>query len=203
MRPLCLIASILTYLSAAGHALAEEPFFRDYGYEREAYGNHPLQVFRSTDLTVPRLNILKSSATCDDSLYTFLSPRGHATAEPLATIYDHGGHLVWASSWEGQQLYNFLAQEYKGEKYLTFWAGNDAVGGHGAGVYYMVGKVRNDDRSWLFFPSSLVADRRHSSIGITAHTRRYRQPTVLTEICMTLGLRRLALPYWSFTKSLT
>ncbi|KAI7711914.1 hypothetical protein KC353_g8643, partial [Hortaea werneckii] len=32
---------------------------------------------------------------------------------------------------------NFAVQEYKGEPYLTFWAGNDAVGGHGAGTYYM------------------------------------------------------------------
>jgi hypothetical protein len=35
-------------------------------------------------------------------------------------------------------MYNLQAQEYKGNKYITFWAGNDAVGGHGAGKYYMV-----------------------------------------------------------------
>lgn len=31
-----------------------------------------------------------------------------------------------------------MVQEYRGEPYLTFWAGNDAVGGHGVGTYYMV-----------------------------------------------------------------
>jgi hypothetical protein len=139
MRPSCLVTSIFTFITAARLALGEEAsFFHDYGYDREAYGRHPLQVFRSTDTTVPRFNILRSSHTCDNSLYTFLTPRGSATSEPLATIYDHDGHLVWASGWNGQQLYNLLVQEYKGEKYLTFWAGDDSVGGHGAGVYYMV-----------------------------------------------------------------
>jgi hypothetical protein len=153
MRSSCLVASFLTYVIAAGHALAEEAsFFHDYGYEREAYGRNPLQVFRSTGATAPRFNILKSSPTCDNSLYTFLTPRGSATSEPLATIYNHDGHLVWASSWKGQQLYNLLVQEYKGEKYLTFWAGDDSVGGHGAGVYYMVSDTRIDmERSCFFF----------------------------------------------------
>lgn len=31
-----------------------------------------------------------------------------------------------------------MVQKYKDSNYLTFWAGNDAVGGHGAGAYYMV-----------------------------------------------------------------
>jgi hypothetical protein len=46
--------------------------------------------------------------------------------------------LVWTSGWDKKQIYNLMAQEYKGHKYITFWAGNDAVGGHGAGSYYMV-----------------------------------------------------------------
>jgi hypothetical protein len=133
----------LACITAAGHALAEEaPFFHDYGYDREAYGTHPIQVFRSTGVTAPRFNILKSSTDCDKSLYTFLTPRGSATSEPLATIYDHAGHLVWVTGWNGQQLYNLLVQEYQGNKYLTFWAGDDSVGGHGAGVYYMVSESK-------------------------------------------------------------
>ena len=159
MRSSWLITSILTYISAAGHALAEEgAFSHDYGYDREAYGNHPLQVFRSTDVTAPRFNFLKSSVTCDDKLYTFLTPRGGATPEPLATIYDHEGYLVWASDWKGQQLYNLLAQDYRGAKYLTFWAGDDSVGGHGAGVYYMVSEARRRGETLFLVPSKSSPD---------------------------------------------
>jgi len=141
MRSSCRVAALFCAIISPILVLAEAPaFINDYGYDREAHGRHPLQVFRSTDLVAPRFNILKSSPSCDDSLYTFLTPRGPSTNEPLAAAYDHEGHLVWATPWQKQQLYNLMVQEYKGEKYLTFWAGNDAVGGHGAGFYYMVCK---------------------------------------------------------------
>lgn len=111
----------------------------DFGYERNGYGPHPLTVFKSaTQLEVPKLDVLQSSKACDSSLYTLLTPRGGATHEPQATILDSNGDLIWTSGWNGQQLYNLMVQEYKGEKYLTFWAGNDAVGGHGAGTIIMV-----------------------------------------------------------------
>ncbi|KAK6956165.1 hypothetical protein Daesc_001438 [Daldinia eschscholtzii] len=107
----------------------------DFGYERNAYGPHPLVVFKSaTQLEVPKLDVLQSSKSCESSLYTLLTPRGGATHEPQATILDSNGDLIWTSGWNGQQLYNLMVQEYKGEKYLTFWAGDDAVGGHGAEV---------------------------------------------------------------------
>lgn len=34
-----------------------------------------------------------------------------------------------------------MAQMWKGEQYLFFWAGEDSVGGHGAGHYYMVSQA--------------------------------------------------------------
>jgi hypothetical protein len=52
------------------------------------------------------------------------------------TLYS--GDFIWASQHHYGQVYNFQVQQYKGEPYLTFWAGNDAVDGHGAGHYYMV-----------------------------------------------------------------
>ncbi|KAI1650984.1 ASST-domain-containing protein [Daldinia loculata] len=114
----------------------------DFGYERNGYGPHPLTVFKSaTQLEVPKLDVLQSSKACDSSLYTLLTPRGGATHEPQATILDSNGDLIWTSGWNGQQLYNLMVQEYKGEKYLTFWAGNDAVGGHGAGTIIMLDKT--------------------------------------------------------------
>ncbi|KAI1804013.1 ASST-domain-containing protein [Daldinia bambusicola] len=111
----------------------------DFGYEKSAYGPHPLTVFKSAaQLEVPKLDVLQSSKSCQSSLYTFLTPRGRATHEAQATILDSNGDLIWTSGWNGQQLYNLMVQEYKGEKYLTFWAGDDTVGGHGAGTIIML-----------------------------------------------------------------
>lgn len=114
----------------------------DFGYEHDAYGSHPLTVFKSAaELEVPKLDVLLSSKLCESSLFTLLTPRGGATRQPQATILDNNGDLVWTSPWRGQQLYNLMVQEYRGEKYLTFWAGNDAVGGHGAGTIIMLDKT--------------------------------------------------------------
>jgi hypothetical protein len=65
-----------------------------------------------------------------------LTPRG-GIAPPQATILDRSGHLIWSIGGY-DQIYNLMVQEYNGQNYLTFWAGNDAVGGHGTGFYYMV-----------------------------------------------------------------
>ncbi|OTA95894.1 hypothetical protein M434DRAFT_28390 [Hypoxylon sp. CO27-5] len=114
----------------------------DFGYEHNAYGSHPLTVFKSAaELEVPKLDILQYSKACESSLYTLMTPRGGATHEPQATILDSNGDLIWTSSWRGQQLYNLMVQEYRGEKYLTFWAGDDTVGGHGAGTIIMLDKT--------------------------------------------------------------
>lgn len=111
----------------------------DFGYEHNAYGAHPLTVFKSAEeLEVPKLDMVQSSRACESSLYTLFTPRGGATNEAQATIVDSNGDLIWTSGWHGQQIYNLMVQEYRGEKYLTFWGGNDAVGGHGAGTIFMV-----------------------------------------------------------------
>ncbi|KUJ17246.1 uncharacterized protein LY89DRAFT_782413 [Mollisia scopiformis] len=118
----------------------EDVFHNDEHFDAAEYGVYPVQKYRSTDLVSPHLNVLQSSSECAFDLYTFFTPRGPLTSEPNAVILDQGGHLVWTSSWEGQQIYNLMVQEYNGESYLTFWAGNDAVGGHGAGFYFMLDK---------------------------------------------------------------
>jgi hypothetical protein len=116
----------------------EEVYHNDPAFDAAEYGVYPVQRYRSTNLVAPRLNVLQSSPECDSSLYTLFTPRGPLTSEPQATILDQDGHLIWTTSWQGQQIYNLMVQEYQGKNYLTFWAGNDAVGGHGAGIYYMV-----------------------------------------------------------------
>ena len=114
------------------------PLVNDFGFDSEAYGFHPVQRFRTVGVEAPLLNILKSSPKCESSLYTMMSPRGGAVARTQVTILDNDGHLIWTTPWKDQQLYNLMVQEYRGEQYLTFWAGDDTVGGHGAGKAYMV-----------------------------------------------------------------
>ena len=50
----------------------------------------------------------------------------------------NSGSLVWGPDRHYGEVYNFQVQKYKGEDYLVFWAGDDSVGGHGEGKFYMV-----------------------------------------------------------------
>lgn len=59
-------------------------------------------------------------------------------------ILDIHGRAIWASTNSYGQVYNLQVQEFKGNQYLTFWAGNDAVGGHGVGEYYMLDQHYNE-----------------------------------------------------------
>ncbi|OAQ91350.1 arylsulfotransferase protein [Purpureocillium lilacinum] len=150
MQPSCSISSaaiaiqhLLLPLSLllTGCVSAEQPVFTDSAeFDNETFGKYPVQTFKSTPIVAPRPNFLLRDNRCESDLYTFLTPRGYVEAARNAqmTILDQGGHLVWTSGWEGKQIYNLMVQRYRGHNYLTFWAGNDAVGGHGAGTYYML-----------------------------------------------------------------
>jgi hypothetical protein len=113
------------------------PYVNDDGYDAGSYGAYPINTYMSTDIASPRLNILRKSEECRNDLYWVFSPRGRAVSQPSAMIMDSDGNLVWTKSGY-DQIYNLQVQTYRGEQYLTFWAGSDAVFGHGAGVYYMV-----------------------------------------------------------------
>ena len=119
-------------------ALADvAPFLNDPEFDNGAYGPYPVRTYMSTRIVSPRPSYLQSDPKCNNGQYTFLTPRGVRVPEPGAMILDSAGNLVW---WKGgyRQVYNLMVQEYRGEQYLTFWAGDDSVKGHGAGSYYMV-----------------------------------------------------------------
>jgi hypothetical protein len=124
--------------TAISKTLADtDPFFHNSEFDEGKYGPYPVKEYKSTDIVSPRPNVLQWDRECDNGQYTMWTPRGYKVAEAGAMILDSKGDLVW---WKGgyDQVYNMMAQDYNGQKYLTFWAGNDAVGGHGAGYYYMV-----------------------------------------------------------------
>ncbi|POR37738.1 Uncharacterized protein TPAR_02080 [Tolypocladium paradoxum] len=128
-------------LLLALQARAELPVFvASEAYDSGDFGRYPVQTFKSSPAIAPRPNLVRQDAACARNLKTFLTPRGYAepASRAQATILDDDGRLVWTSGWEDKQIYNLMVQTYRGQNYLTFWAGNDAVGGHGAGAYYML-----------------------------------------------------------------
>ena len=54
-------------------------------------------------------------------------------------IFDGKGNLIWMNATYGE-TFGLGVQKYKGQDYLTFWQGDDSVGGHGQGYYFMVSK---------------------------------------------------------------
>lgn len=69
----------------------------------------------------------------------FLATRGSDT-EPGAVILDHTGEVVWRQPRMAAEVHDFRVQEYKGQKFLTFWAGKPDGGGK-QGSWYMVSNL--------------------------------------------------------------
>ncbi|KAK5116895.1 hypothetical protein LTR62_006616 [Meristemomyces frigidus] len=115
----------------------DEAFQLNDDYNRGALGAYVTQKYITTDLDVPKLNFMKPFTACDDGSYLFLAPRGEE-ASTAVCILDATGALVWATNEYHGQAYNLQAQTYRGERYLTFWAGDNSIGGHGVGQYYML-----------------------------------------------------------------
>jgi hypothetical protein len=145
MLPHALLTLSFSILQGLGRANA---YVEDGEYEAGAYGESPTQKYKSTNIVSPHLNVLQWDSACDDGFYIMFTPRGGAVKEPGAMIMNSRGDLVW---WKGgyNEVYNLQVQEWKGDHYLTFWAGDDTVGGHGAGFYYMVSVVSCLINWWL------------------------------------------------------
>ncbi|KAK4506138.1 hypothetical protein PRZ48_004103 [Zasmidium cellare] len=121
------------------------PFYANDKYNKGDYGKYATQTFKSNPevTAVPVVNFMKPFTNCDDGSYLFVAPRG-AVAPSTPMILDMRGSPVWASTKRYGQVYNLQVQTYKGKEYLTFWGGNDAVGGHGIGEYFMLDQHYNE-----------------------------------------------------------
>lgn len=110
-------------------------------YDLGLYGISPTQHFVSTDLLSPFVNIAQWDPRCEsDGALVFLSPRGLAVTDPGPVILDARGNLIWTERRFGQ-ITNLQVQQYKGQDYLTFWAGS-SKGPHSNGTYYLVRLTR-------------------------------------------------------------
>ena len=110
--------------------------FRSERYAHGRDGGYPLQHYLSVDLSGPILNYWHQSSACEDGLYTVIAPRGESVHRFGPMLLDQSGHMVYFKDY--LPTYNANIYAFKGEQYITFWSGNDSVGGHGEGVYYMV-----------------------------------------------------------------
>jgi len=115
----------------------EPPYFRSSEYNKGKLGPYPSQSFVSSPVIAPRVNFLHQSPECHDGLYYMLAPRGSKVKQSGPMILDVNGSLVWLNT-SFSTAYGLTVQKYRGKDYLTFWDGSDSVGGHGAGLNYMV-----------------------------------------------------------------
>lgn len=124
-------------------ALARQPP-PQYSFELDngSLGNYPIRTYATAEnITSPQTNFVTWTDQCDDGRLYMITPRGHSLSNPGPMILDPHGELVWANHFDNQfggQAYDLKVQTYQGDDYLTFWLGDDAVRGHGAGFYHMV-----------------------------------------------------------------
>lgn len=128
------------------------------------YGYYPYRTYQSFDLISPQVRTVTHEPECDDGLFTFLTPRGWSISEPGPRILDNKGDLVWAKDTPGQ-AYDLVVQDFQGQKYLSYWIGDDRVRGHGAGDYYMVGLAcRNASNSEVLNAEPRIPWNLHMSV---------------------------------------
>jgi hypothetical protein len=101
------------------------------------HGAYPLREYVSTDLTSPEANVVLSDYSCADGL-VLLSVGGQSVKDGGPMILDMSGNLVWSAPGQfGDASANTKIQQYHGEDFLTFWAG-EKLQESGLGSYYML-----------------------------------------------------------------
>ncbi|KAL2444561.1 hypothetical protein ABEF95_017058 [Exophiala dermatitidis] len=133
---------VILFVTAIVKAYADKgPFLQNTAFDSSEYGQFVPETYLSSSISAPRTNVFyeQSPGYCsrDDGLLVMLTPRGFAVPAPAPMILDRHGQLVWTDP-KYAQPYNLQVQRYRDEEFLTFWAGDDGVKGHGAGVYYML-----------------------------------------------------------------
>ncbi|KAK4935463.1 hypothetical protein LTR10_023479 [Elasticomyces elasticus] len=133
---------VLLLLAAGRVILADQALFEsDEAFDKGKYGDFVQEEYKSVGLTsAPRPNVFErvpGACDGDDGLMVMLTLRGWAVPQPGPSILDGQGRLVWTNP-NYVQPYNLQVQNYRGEQFLTLWAGDDGVRGHGSGLYYML-----------------------------------------------------------------
>ena len=125
-------------------------------YDLAVYGAYPEQEYVSFDLPSSQPNWVAWDDQCDTG-NVFVTLGGPSIAHPGPSILDAHGGLVWTSEDFGSSVLNMRLQNYKGEKYLTFWAGQKAAT-MGQGEYYMLDSSYNVTRKFDAIGEDLHGD---------------------------------------------
>lgn len=145
---LVLVAALLALLSLrlllVPLLLYIHPAWYTYFYQIGVFGLVPLRTYRSfstpSPLTInPRWDTNVCDFENDNGGLVLLDAHGGHVGDEGPLILDLKGNLVW--TWTdhvfGQRAMNTKVQKYKGEDYITFWAGGPHGGG-GKGKFYML-----------------------------------------------------------------
>ena len=139
MRWLSLVLLVCGAVNVVG--ADADRFSKSKAYDNGKFGDFPVVEYKTSTLQGARANFYDHGGNCsEDGLYVFLTPRGSAVQQPGPMVLDAKGNLVWTNP-QYREPYNLNKQTYRGEDYLTFWAGDDGVRGHGSGMYYMVSRL--------------------------------------------------------------
>jgi hypothetical protein len=125
-------------------------------YDLAVYGAYPEQEYVSFDLPSSQTNWVAWDDQCDSG-NVFVTLGGPSIEHPGPSIYDSRGGLVWTSEDYGSSVLNMRLQYYKGEKFLTFWAGQKA-GTMGQGEYLMLDSSYNITRRFDAIGGDLHGD---------------------------------------------
>lgn len=93
----------------------------DYGF----YGLYPTRHYTSFDLDSPDVEVALWDDRCSDG-YFFIAPHGPPIEGSRPLILDARGNLVRTFPTDKPST-DFKVQEYRGEKYLTFWQFSEFV----------------------------------------------------------------------------
>ncbi|PYH89350.1 hypothetical protein BO71DRAFT_434883 [Aspergillus ellipticus CBS 707.79] len=130
-NPIVAVAALLAPVWAD-----QGPYFQSSPFETGKLGAWPSETYRSSSAVGAAINYVEYSPDCLDGQKYFIAPRGKSVHKPGPMILDQDGHMIWTKNYG--QTYNLNVYQFKGQDYLTFWVGNDAVVGHGQGIYYML-----------------------------------------------------------------
>lgn len=131
------VISILLALRQSSPTLSRVHWRSDWSWvDMGSSGMAPMRRYHSFDHdSIDVRFLVRDDRRCSRE-QLFLATRGSDT-EPGAVILDHTGELIWRQPRMAAETHDFRVQEYKGEKFLTFWAGKPDGGGK-RGSWYMV-----------------------------------------------------------------
>lgn len=88
-------------------------------FDSGVYGFYLTRRYHSFELDSLAVELVKWDSRCSDD-YVFMAPHGPSVENSVPMILDAHGNLIWRMPFSNGAN-DFRVQEYRGDKYLTFW----------------------------------------------------------------------------------